>query len=423
MGTATPAEDEPATVPQPSSARVRVCPPRTSTLWLSLLLVCGLGVACVTAQDGLRPSLLRGGGASRSAVLEEGGGTRRFMLRACMPSDPSCSPLAVTWREAAVPAALLASAPLLTKLLAMLGVPPRVQWVVCVLLLGSSSAVAAWGLPDAAMPWAQSGSVAPPRLAAEDITGAVARRLDGTANAPAAAALGRWAAQWERGVAGEAAATHAEAAEAEARAAAKLLLFGEQGGPLARAVVRDVVASGAVRADDVLQLSAADAGGAEDDADEGGGTIERFLATRTEARRPSLVVVQGLDGCGSDAAFDRAIAPLERLIEPTLNQPVDTAYGPVRASLHAVLLVAGMPAARAVEACMQLRADASADPSGGGGGVGEARLQQALDAELEAMWPRHVFSSGVNAAKRAFVNRIAGAKVLLCEAEQGATPS
>ena len=397
-------------------------------MWLSLMLVCGLGIACVTAQDGLRPNLLRGGGgASRSAVLEEGGGTRRSVLGGCPPSDPSCSPLAVTWREAAAPAALLAAAPLLTKLLAMLGVPARAQWVVCVLLLGSSSAVAAWGLPNATVPWARArpgpGSTPPPRLVATDITGAVARRLDGTANAPAAAALGRWAAQWERGVASEAGAADAEVADAEARAAAKLLLFGERGGPLARAAVRGIVSSGAVRADDVLQLSAADA----DEGGGGGGTIERFLATRTEARRPSLVVVEGLDGCGSDAAFDRSISPLERLIEPTLNQPVDTAYGPVRASLHAVLLVAGLPTGRALEACAQMRADAAAaDPSGGGSGgsssSGEARLQQVLDAELEVMWPRHMFSSGVNAAKRAIVNRIAGAKALLCEAE-AATPS
>ena len=44
----------------------------------------------------------------------------------------------------------------------------------------------------------------------------------------------------------------------------------------------------------------------------------------------------------------------------------------------------------------------------------EAALQRELDREIEALWPRERFSSGVNAAKRAFINRLAGGKALLC---------
>ena len=121
-----------------------------------------------------------------------------------------------------------------------------------------------------------------------------------------------------------------------------------------------------------------------------------------QARRPALVLVERVAGVDGDAAFDRAIAPLERLIEPTLNQPVDTAHGPVLASLHAVLLLAdGLAPAR----CAAIRAEAAGD---------EAQLQMQLDAEIEAMWPRERFSSAVNAAKRAFINRLAGAKGLVC---------
>ena len=160
--------------------------------------------------------------------------------------------------------------------------------------------------------------------------------------------------------------------------------------------------------------------------------IDHFLAARTAAGRPALVLVEQVASVGSDAAFDRAIAPLERLVEPTLNQPVprppcrggrspacqgllphaseaathmcqvDTAHGPVVASLHAVLLVsASLPPER----CARVRSEAAGD---------EAALQRELDREIEALWPRERFSSGVNAAKRAFINRLAGGKALLC---------
>ena len=82
--------------------------------------------------------------------------------------------------------------------------------------------------------------------------------------------------------------------------------------------MRGISASGVVRAADVLRVSGR-ATAAE--CREASGDIDRFLAARTAAGRPALVLVEQVASVGDDAAFDRAIAPLERLVEPTLNQP------------------------------------------------------------------------------------------------------
>ena len=58
--------------------------------------------------------------------------------------------------------------------------------------------------------------------------------------------------------------------------------------------------------------------------------------------------------------------------------------------------------------CARVRREAAGD---------EAALQRELDREIENLWPRERFSSSVNAAKRAFINRIAGGKSLLCGAD------
>ena len=83
--------------------------------------------------------------------------------------------------------------------------------------------------------------------------------------------------------------------------------------------VRGISASGVVDAADVLRVSPLTEchprGAPSCD-------IDHFLAARTAAGRPALVLVEQVASVGSDAAFDRAIAPLERLVEPTLNQPV-----------------------------------------------------------------------------------------------------
>jgi len=200
-------------------------------------------------------------------------------------------------------------------------------------------------------------------------------------------------AQWEH------AAGSSQRERGEAGAASALLLFCDEPGELAERLVRGISASGVVRAADVLRVSGR-ATAAE--CREASGDIDRFLAARTAAGRPALVLVEQVASVGDDAAFDRAIAPLERLVEPTLNQPVDTAHGPVLASLHAVLLVsASLPPER----CVRVRREAAGD---------EAALQRELDREIEALWPRERFSSAVNAAKRAFINRLAGGKTLLC---------
>ena len=115
------------------------------------------------------------------------------------------------------------------------------------------------------------------------------------------------------------------------------------------------------------------------------------------------MLVERAEACtASDAAFDRTLAPLERLIEPTLNAPVVTAHGEVIGSLHAVLLLGTpLPPGR----CAALA-----------GGAGEAALQQALDEEVEGMWRGDGLSRQAAAAKRAFINRLANDKGLLCEA-------
>jgi len=298
----------------------------------------------------------------------------------------------VTLREAAVPALLLAAAPLLTRAAAHLRAPKPLQWLVGLTLLASASALAIFRpLAPAAAP-AFPPVPAAPTLDAAACRGAVQSLLGAPQHASAAAALRRWVAQWEH------AAGLSQRERSEAGAASALLLFCDEPGELAEQLVRGIGASGVVDAADVLRVSPL----TECRRGEPSCDIDHFLAARTAAGRPALVLVEQVASVGSDAAFDRAIAPLERLVEPTLNQPVDTAHGPVVASLHAVLLVsASLPPER----CARVRSEAAGD---------EAALQRELDREIEALWPRERFSSGVNAAKRAFINRLAGGKALLC---------
>ena len=49
-----------------------------------------------------------------------------------------------------------------------------------------------------------------------------------------------------------------------------------------------------------------------------------------------------------------------------------------------------------------------------GAADGGAARELIASGELEALWPRASFSPAVNAAKRAFINRLAGGKALLC---------
>ena len=66
--------------------------------------------------------------------------------------------------------------------------------------------------------------------------------------------------------------------------------------------------SGVVDAADVLRVSPL----TECRRGESSCDIDHFLAARTAAGRPALVLVDQLTSVGSDEAFDRAIAPLER---------------------------------------------------------------------------------------------------------------
>ena len=116
----TPPAAAPAAVPRVPSTRAQLLRP---TACFGLLACVGL--ACVTAQVGpqlpgrrVEPAVLRA--AKQREGRQEGG----HVAAAPREEEP------VTLREAAVPALLLAAAPLLTRAAAHLRAPKPLQWLI-----------------------------------------------------------------------------------------------------------------------------------------------------------------------------------------------------------------------------------------------------------------------------------------------------
>jgi hypothetical protein len=64
------------------------------------------------------------------------------------------------------------------------------------------------------------------------------------------------------------------------------------------------------------------------------------------------VIVRGVESITDDFSFDALLSPLERLVDPSLRQPILGSEGPVRATVAAFVLVASH---LSVERCEELR--------------------------------------------------------------------
>ena len=284
----TPPAVPPAATPRVPAARAQLLRPA-----VCFGLLAFVGLACVTAQVTQLPGRRVEPAALRAARQREARHEGGRVAAAPREEEP------VTLREAAVPALLLAAAPVLTHVAARLRAPKPLQWLVGLAFVASASALAIFR-PLA--PAAAAFPSAAPTLDAVACRGAVHALLGEPKHASAAAALRRWVAQWEG------AAARSQSERGEAGAASALLVFCDEPGALAEQLLSGISASGVVDAADVLRVSPL----TECRRGEPSCDIDHFLAARTAAGRPALVLVEQLTSVGSDEAFDRAIAPLER---------------------------------------------------------------------------------------------------------------
>jgi len=196
--------------------------------------------------------------------------------------------------------------------------------------------------------------------------------------------LVKWALAWE-GAKGGGGGSH------------KLLLFGEAGGKAASAAIKaftsDLMPEGS--SPHVLTLSTGDeCAGGSSCADR----IEKHVAAASAANQRALVVLRQVEACASDDHYDGSLSVVERFLDETPYE-VTTAHGEVKKALVGFLLVA--PCLER-STCEEIEAK------------GEDAAAYALKGEVEAMWPREKFSNEVNAAKRAFINRLGTDLAVMC---------
>lgn len=127
--------------------------------------------------------------------------------------------------------------------------------------------------------------------------------------------------------------------------------------------------------------------------------VESHLAKATRAGDRALVVLRQVQACSSDDLFDDVLAVVERFLDETPATQT-TASGDVRKSLVGFVLIASRLAR---ETCIQFERLGSGAP--------DALMRS---GELENLWPRSSFSSTVNAAKRAFINRLGSDLAVIC---------
>jgi hypothetical protein len=271
--------------------------------------------------------------------------------------------------------------------------PDAVQWAVGIALLLGASLTASGALEASPFPGGSDGT----QLAALRVD-ALRSALEPLRLASSAGAIGRtyavdrlvdWCVGWQR------------ASEGGAR---KLVLFGEAGGRSTSTVVDAVTtvlmpppAAGSVQESlRVLRLRPA--------RDCSGGArvciqrIEEYLAAASAAKQRGLVVVENVEECTSDAMYDAVLSPIERFLDET-NEVVVTAAGEIRKAFAAFILVAPkLTSAR----CAAIEGEAT-------GATTELR------AEVEELWPKQSFSTEVNTARRALINRIGSDLAILCK--------
>ena len=303
-----------------------------------------------------------------------------------------------------LPAALMAAAAGVPRLAARLAprmhLPEAAQWTIGIALLAAASLSAAsqhgggeWLHGEwlhslvTALRRQPSGTHAPAPLRIEAFSAALTSAAGG-ADA-GASRLREWAAAW------------AAAPVDEGGPAQKLLLFGESGGVRAAAAVRLLASELMPFRGRVLELVAErDCGGGGSGGGGGcAGRIEAHAAAASTAGERALIVVHHVEACASDALYDDAISAVERFLDPTPDVQI-TASGAVRKALMGFVLFAP---------CLSAERCAAVGAADGG-----AARELIASGELEALWPRASFSPAVNAAKRAFINRIGSDLDVLC---------
>lgn len=199
-----------------------------------------------------------------------------------------------------------------------------------------------------------------------------------------------WAAAWQAASAGR----DVSAPEGGSH---KLLLFGEADGSAAAKTVDAMARSLMARRAHVLDLRAStDCSGRGECASR----IEHFAAAASSRGEFALVVLRHVEACASDELYDDVISAVERFLDDTPSE-LTTAHGVVRKSLVAFVLLAPCLVR---ERCLTIE------------GTGSAAAQELIaGGEVEALWPRSYFSPAVNAAKRAFINRLGTDLAVVCE--------
>lgn len=106
-----------------------------------------------------------------------------------------------------------------------------------------------------------------------------------------------------------------------------------------------------------------------------------------------------MEACASDELYDDVIAAVERFLDETPAE-LTTAHGTIRKALIGFLLFA--PCLES-ERCRAIGASSASDAH-----------ELVAGGEVEALWPRARFSPEVNAAKRAFINRLGTDLAVVC---------
>ena len=282
------------------------------------------------------------------------------------------------------PALLMGLAAAIPRVAPRLLLPEPAQWAIGLALLLAASMIAGkqYGLPFSS---GGGPSHTPLRLDAFKST-LLALRGGGDAALTLSQPLIAWAGSWQT----------AYAAHAAGGAASKLLLFGESGGDRASAAVdaiaRDLMPDGA----HVLELQAgADCGGSDGCA----ARIEKHVATASAAGQLSLVVLRQVEACATDELYDDVVAVVERFLDET-PATLTTAHGEVTKALVGFVLLAP---------CLTTERCHTIEASGG-----HAANELIRSGEVEALWPRAHFSAAVNAARRAFINRLGTDLAVVC---------
>ena len=371
--------------------RPRLLPPPSATCVLCAVLLffaCG----CLALEDSPDPPAASSATASASepeALLKLRRASRALGELVVQRARRAAAALAVPNAAPYVfaPAALAGIGAAFPSLLPNLRVPggtsPR-RWggLAAVLLLVAWASVS---LPRLVKGGKAHGAPEPLRL---DAFGeAIARLTSGPSarHTGVASALVDWARDWE------------ESSLTAGGGAHKLLLFGEAGGALparvAEAMRTELMPRGPGHVIDLdVEAECASQGCAS--------RIEKHLAASSGAGKRALVVLRHVDACATDQMYDEVVGVIERYLDETPAVQT-TAHGEVIKSRSAFLLIASC---LTKSRCEQIEAS----------GAASAPHELVAGGDVERLWPRERFSSEVNTAKRALINRLGTDLAVMC---------